>query len=151
MFSSPVLPIPERLTPSSSAARNGKEYEFKCAEGVRGMPTKIVDGIDAVDCAGICATDPSCLHITFKEKTGKCEVKAEGPIFGYTAEPISTWYFIADAPGQPDTGSTPPVGPPVVDPVGGDTQQPITGGCGATSGNLASYSCPADNLKTYTV
>ncbi|KAH7136752.1 hypothetical protein B0J13DRAFT_677590 [Dactylonectria estremocensis] len=138
--------------------RNEKEYEFKCAEGVKGIPLKTVDAIDNVDCAGICATDASCLHSTYNEKTGKCEIKGSGNIFTYTAQPISTWYFIAGAPGQPDTGSAPPVAPvvpPVVPPTDGTgTEKPITGGSGsggAGSGNLASYSCPLNNLETYTI
>ncbi|KAL6406873.1 PAN domain containing protein [Ilyonectria robusta] len=77
-------------------------------------------------------------------------MKAAGELFEQTKFPITTWYFIGDAPGEPDTGSE-VVTPPVI-----DTQKPITGGDSSgnsndASGNLPSYSCPHHNLKTYTV
>ncbi|KAH6973100.1 hypothetical protein BKA56DRAFT_676884 [Ilyonectria sp. MPI-CAGE-AT-0026] len=130
--------------------RSFKKYEFKCNWGVKGLPTKSVPGANTIECAGICANDPSCLHITYTEKTGKCDMKAAGELFEQTKFPITTWYFIGDAPGEPDTGSE-VVTPPVI-----DTQKPITGGDSSgdsndASGNLPSYSCPQHNLKTYTV
>lgn len=122
----------------------GKKYELHCAEGIKGMPMKSVPGTSADQCAELCAAETDCIHVTFNEKTSMCDLKKNGDLFPYTKQPYMTWYFLENVTTPPITGGGQ-----------GNTQQPITGGNSgsgnADTGNQASYACPQDNLKTYTV
>lgn len=106
----------------------------------------------ALKCAEVCAAKPECKHVTHNGNTNMCELKKDGELFPYTKHPYMTWYFVEEVTTPPDPGDT---GDNTQEPVtGGDTDKPDTGG-GSTGpgdggGNKASYSCPEDNLITYT-
>lgn len=72
-----------------------------------------------------------------------CELKKDGELFPYTRQPYMTWYFIGEVTTAPITGDT-----------GDNAQKPETGdastGPSDKGSSKASYSCPEDNLKTYT-
>jgi hypothetical protein len=107
---------------------------------------------DAVKCAEICAATQECKHVTHNGNTNVCELKKDGGLFRYTKHPYVTWYFIEEVTSTPVTGGTGDnAQKPVTD---GDTGSPDTGGGSSGpldgDGNQASYSCPEDNLKTYT-
>ncbi|KAK1763882.1 PAN domain-containing protein [Phialemonium atrogriseum] len=138
--------------------RNGKEYQIKCKQAVKGRPVATKPGRSAVECVEKCAADASCVHAAFVADENLCEFRKDADLFNYSDPdfPLVTWYYVRDVRAEPEptTGhddntqetTVPDTG------LGDNTQRPIADDTtsDAGSGNKASYTCPADEGERYT-